>query len=41
MKKILILCAFLLAFCGFNSAEAVEQTTGVTFIYINGSNNLA
>ena len=40
MKKIFILLLLLL-FCGINSTNAVENPTEVTFIYINGSNNLA
>ncbi len=42
MKKIVMLfSAFLFAFVGINVAQAVENPIGVTFIYINGSNNLA
>ena len=39
MKKIVVL--FLALFFSFCSAMAVENPTEVTFIYINGSNNLA
>lgn len=42
MKKILlILFSFLFAFGSTNLVSAVEKPTEVTFIYINGSNNLA
>ena len=41
MKKFIVLLALLFAFCGINQAQAVEEATGVSFIYINGSNNLA
>ena len=42
MKKILlILFSFLFAFASTNLVSAVEKPTEVTFIYINGSNNLA
>ena len=41
MKKVFIICAFLLSLCGINAVEATEQPVGVSFIYINGSNNLA
>jgi len=42
MKKILlILFSFLFAFTSTNLVSAVEKPTEVTFIYINGSNNLA
>ena len=42
MKNILLFFVLLLfsASC-FNVAEAIENSTGVTFIYINGSNNLS
>ena len=42
MKKFLMLfCALFFAFAGINTSQAVEKPTEVTFIYINGSNNLA
>lgn len=41
MKKILCLLSLLFCFMGFNTAFAEENSTKVTFIYINGSNNLA
>lgn len=42
MKKIFcLILALFLYFCGINIAEAVESPSGVTFIYINGSNNLS
>lgn len=42
MKKIVVFfCAIMFAFAGMNATQAVENPTGVTFIYINGSNNLA
>ena len=41
MKKIFIICAFIFSFLNINVVNAVEESTGVTFIYINGSNNLA
>ena len=42
MKKFLsLLVVFLLYIIGFCPADAVEETTGITFVYINGSNNLA
>ena len=40
MKKCLILIILIL-FLGITSVKANEQQTGITFIYINGSNNLA
>jgi hypothetical protein len=40
MKKCLILMILFL-FLGITTAKADEQQTGITFIYINGSNNLA
>lgn len=42
MKKwfLLLVLLFFGASC-FNPAEAVQEPTGVTFIYINGSNNLS
>ena len=41
MKKFLVLCAILFGISGLNFANAVEEQTGISFIYINGSNNLA
>ena len=41
MKKFVIFLACLFGLLSANIAEAVEQTTGISFIYINGSNNLA
>ena len=42
MKKIiLILFSFFFVLGLLNIAEAIEKPTEVTFIYINGSNNLA
>ena len=42
MKKILLtIIAFLMFFTGTNSALAIDKPTEVSFIYINGSNNLA
>lgn len=42
MKKFLgLLLGFLFFFAGITSVNAVENPTGVSFIYINGSNNLA
>lgn len=42
MKKIFVLfLGALFFFAGINSAKAIDNATGVTFIYINGSNNLA
>ena len=42
MKKFLMLfCALFFVFAGINTSQAAENPTGVTFIYINGSNNLA
>lgn len=41
MKKFLVLAGVLLSLLATNSVNAVEESTGVTFIYINGSNNLA
>lgn len=41
MKKFVVFLACLLGLLSINIAEAVEQTTGISFIYINGSNNLA
>ena len=42
MKRFFLFFVLLLfsASC-FNTAEAIENPTGVTFIYINGSNNLS
>ena len=41
MKKILLfLLALCFIFCNTNSAQSVETPTEVSFIYINGSNNL-
>ena len=42
MKKVFtILFALILFFADITTSNAMEETTGVTFIYINGSNNLA
>ena len=42
MKKIVgVLFIILFLALGINVSQAVEEPTGVTFIYINGSNNLA
>lgn len=42
MKKILCLfLGILFYFSGINLTKAMEAPTGITFIYINGSNNLA
>ena len=41
MKKFLILLILLFGFSCFTPAEAVQEPTGITFIYINGSNNLS
>ena len=41
MKKFLVLCAVLFGISGLNFADAMEEQTGISFIYINGSNNLA
>ena len=41
MKKFIILTSVLLSLLFVNSANAIEHSTGITFIYINGSNNLA
>ena len=41
MKKIFLALAILLGFCAVNTASAMEEPIGVSFIYINGSNNLA
>ena len=41
MKKIAILLACFFSILSVNIAEAVEQSSGISFIYINGSNNLA
>ena len=41
MKKFLCLLVLLLSMTGFNAVKAVENPVGVTFIYINGSNNLS
>lgn len=41
MKKILLLLGFFAYISAFCPAQALENTTGITFIYINGSNNLA
>ena len=42
MKKIIgVLLTVLFLTLGANVSQAVEEPTGVTFIYINGSNNLA
>lgn len=41
MKKIFLLLSLLFAFSGINIVQAVEEPVGITFIYINGSNNLA
>lgn len=41
MKKIFLALAILLGFCAVNTASAMEESIGVSFIYINGSNNLA
>ena len=41
MKKVVgIFFLLLLALSGVNTAMAEENPVGVTFIYINGSNNL-
>ena len=41
MKKFLVLAGVLLSLLVTNSANAIEHSTGITFIYINGSNNLS
>ncbi len=41
MKKIIISIFVVLFFATANMTQALEQPTEVTFIYINGSNNLA
>ncbi len=43
MKKIILLLLLLIVFCFSNDvvSAAEDKPTGVTFIYINGSNNLA
>lgn len=42
MKKIFcFLLGIVFYFSGINLANAVEDATGITFIYINGSNNLS
>ena len=41
MKRFIILFSIIFTFLGLNTAEALENPTGITFIYINGSNNLA
>ena len=41
MKKLFMLCAVIFTFFCQNAVDAIENTTGITFIYINGSNNLA
>ena len=41
MKKYAIFLACLFGILSTNIVEAVEQTTEISFIYINGSNNLA
>ena len=41
MKKIFALFIALFGLCCFNCVNATEEPTEVTFIYINGSNNLA
>ena len=40
MKKNFLVALFILVSALLLPAKAVEQQTGVTFIYINGSNNL-
>lgn len=41
MKKIFVLLMILFGFSGYNLAYATEEPQGISFIYINGSNNLA
>lgn len=41
IKRILVLLAFLFGMFVTNSVQALEEPVGITFIYINGSNNLA
>ena len=41
MKKIYILLTLLFMLFSNTPAKAIDTPTGVTFIYINGSNNLA